>query len=103
MTLTELLASHNIVPRCDSECGDGWVSLVERVILNLSDGCTVSQVKNKFGTLRVCLDNPAGLDLANVNAAEIQSVVTCEKCGARGLLRNLRYLQTLCDGCEAAL
>jgi hypothetical protein len=55
------------------------------------------QVKEKFGTL--CFYYHGGDDKVDgmVRMAESMSAVTCETCGAPGVLRGGGWLQTLCD------
>lgn len=62
-----------------------------------AEGCDydVTQVKEKFGTLRFYCN---GTDIMHdcVAHAEQQSSHTCEECGAYGTLRRGGWLKTLC-------
>lgn len=78
----------------------GWRGIVEALCDKLAlTGCTVSQVKEKFGGLRVYLDNGTDAALAAVRDAEAQAARTCERCGADGAKRSGSWLRTLCEGC----
>ena len=89
------------------ECGSGWDSLIEPLIRKAAEiGVTVTQVKEKYGSLRFYWDPPADDDLTNneigefedmVSAAETRSRHVCEMCGERGmLLTKNRWYKTLC-------
>jgi hypothetical protein len=57
----------------------------------------VAQIKEKFGGLRFYVygEHSEEVDQAIANA-EAACSVTCETCGAPGLIRNLRWRKTLC-------
>jgi len=55
------------------------------------------QVKEKFGTLRFYYHGGDDRIEGMVRMAESMSSVTCEECGAPGVLRGGGWLQTLCD------
>jgi hypothetical protein len=57
----------------------------------------ISQVKEKFGTLRIYADYITDYQHGAINMAENMSAVTCEVCGDRGTLRGGGWLRTLCD------
>lgn len=88
------------------ECGDGWfnflVSLFNKIELeliksNLQGECYATQVKEKFGGLRVykSTGNDKIYDL--IHEAERESYTICEMCGQPGKLWNKGWLSTLCD------
>lgn len=58
-----------------------------------------SQVKEKFGTLRMYLDWSTDEMEDIVDEAEAKSAVTCANCGHVGQLRGGGWLLTLCDKC----
>jgi hypothetical protein len=78
------------------ECGDGWYNLLDSLFFFLEyenkngsedNPITLTQVKEKFGTLRVYyiggrLESSAVDSM--INLAERLSGVTCEECGAPG-------------------
>jgi len=99
------------------ECGDGWVALIDR----LSGACEkeiealiaqgvpkegwprVAQIKEKLGGLRFYVNGPLSHDLREqiLQTENIESLRTCERCGAPGKLRDGRLHRTCCDGCDA--
>lgn len=93
------------------ECGKGWWPMIEKVASAIDSfnaahpdsPVEVSQIKQKFGGLRIyCYNAPEDIrqliDLA-VNA----SWHTCEKCGSiTGVTTNLEgYRLTLCPECRS--
>ena len=85
------------------EHGDGWANLIRAMCSSLSgqEGVTFSQIKEKFGTLRVYRNGPGG-DFADgvIRMAEDMSRYVCEVCGNPGKTRGKGWLSTLCDRCE---
>lgn len=101
------------------ECGDGWFALIDR----LSRACEneiatlvaqgvpkegwprIAQIKEKFGGLRFYVRGPLSEDLrAQILQAEnIESLCTCECCGAPGRPREGPWLRSYCDNCVANL
>ena len=94
-------------------CGKGWWPMIEKVasaidsfnVANPENPIEVSQIKQKFGGLRIyCYNAPEDIrqliDLA-VNA----SWHTCEKCGSTtGVNTNLEgYRLTLCPDCRKGI
>lgn len=59
-----------------------------------------AQVKEKFGTLRFYMDYGTEEMWALAEQAEKESEITCEDCGAYGILRSGGWIRTLCDDCE---
>lgn len=58
---------------------------------------TVTQVKEKFGTLRFYYDGGDDVISGMVGFAEALSACTCEQCGAPGVRRGGGWIRTLCD------
>jgi hypothetical protein len=58
---------------------------------------TISQVKEKFGSLRFYMDNATTEQYAYVEFAEAMSYKTCEICGSPGQARNNGWVKVLCD------
>lgn len=89
------------------QCGDGWLSLIEKLSEALSaiDGVEYSQIKEKLGVLQVSLDFDESIPssireqcLHVVGMHEMLSCNVCEKCGADGIRRtDLSWISTLCD------
>jgi hypothetical protein len=82
------------------ECGPGWAGLVGRLLDDMATivrptgrKLEISQVKEKFGTLRCYWSGPFdGEDhdriCEAVELAEFRSECTCEQCGAPGSMRD---------------
>jgi hypothetical protein len=57
----------------------------------------ISQVKEKFGTLRIYADYVTDYQSGIITMAECLSAATCEVCGSPGALRDGNWIRTLCD------
>lgn len=89
------------------ECGDGWYGLISSLCTIIQahvdhTGITqpvLTQIKEKFGELRVyCKKSDAYIDGA-ICLAESMSSTLCEICGERAEIRNLNgWSKTLCQG-----
>ena len=89
---------------CGCYIGDGWVPLVTLALEGLSayPGVEILQIKEKLGGLRLYVGAaPVEAD-GLIEAAERAASVTCESCGAGGVLcHNSRgWLRTLCPACQ---
>lgn len=67
-----------------------------RFILRVDYGFGVSQVKEKYGTLRFYCSSTDRIDQL-VNLAERCSALTCETCGKYGKMRGHSWLYVACD------
>lgn len=96
------------------EIEDGWEPIVRRLAKKLEPIARDSdlravQVKEKNGSLRFYVEYGAlpadvlGNVLAAIEEAREQSTRTCELCGADGVLRGERRVQTLCTPCAGRL
>lgn len=80
--------------------GPGWATLVNTIfdkVQTYTPGIIISQVKEKYGGLRVYCESyneEFNMFLIEVEKA---SFFVCEKCGATGKLRGGSWYQTLCD------
>ncbi|MFK4381033.1 hypothetical protein [Bradyrhizobium sp. USDA 223] len=91
------------------ECDAGWRDLLDRLCVRIAgivqaDGGAFrfSQIKEKYGTLRVSWDGrlPPDADAQvekAIGLAEARSAVTCEVCGEEGRLRDGAWLTTRCE------
>lgn len=83
----------------------GWRDVVRATVAGVERfGGEISQVKEKFGALRIYHH---GGDNANIHklvgAAEYLSRFICENCGRPGELRSSRpWIRTFCDACDEA-
>jgi len=98
------------------ECDSGWFELIFELSINLETLALklietgvkpdklpkVSQVKEKFGTLRYYVKNTSTQIEELIRVAEHKSSQTCEECGHPGALKLLDgwWYKTLCTKCE---
>jgi hypothetical protein len=59
-----------------------------------------TQIKEKYGTLRVYYSGGDDFCQGVIDMAESMSSVTCEDCGVPGKAREGGWIRTLCDDCE---
>ena len=89
------------------ECGEGWHNLIlklseklEALILQLPEvaraGVYVTQVKEKYGTLRFYMSTETDEMSDAIRFAEAESEVTCEICGKPGRTEGESWLSTVC-------
>ncbi len=83
------------------ECGSGWYDLIDHMMQEISDlkieGFYFTQIKEKFGTLRVytsVYDERVEGILAKY---EQLSSTTCEVCGKFGTINDGGWLSVRCD------
>ena len=91
--------------------GDGWFNLVNSIcdiIKNhldqypeeIRNQAYVTQIKEKFGTLRFYMNHEDDFMSGVIALAEYWSGSICEDCGAKGVTRNVfGWMRTLCDKC----
>ena len=96
------------------ECRDGWFDLLwelsekleaEIVAIEERNSSTDSkvkvpsavQVKEKMGTLRFYMSAETDAIRGAIKEAQERSEITCEVCGAPGVLRGERWVYTLCE------
>jgi hypothetical protein len=93
-------------PMFGFECGDGWAALLEPPIKYIheynvekpeEDRISISQIKEKFGTLRFYIHGHDDTLDKLINEAENKSEITCENCGEEGKLRGRGWYYTACD------
>jgi hypothetical protein len=88
--------------------GDGWFDIVWKLCEDLEpllvaaeagQPFEVLQVKQKFGSLRFYVSHRHRTDaiLQRIQAAEVESLHTCEECGKPGTLRTIGWIRTMCD------
>jgi hypothetical protein len=81
-------------------CGEGWYNILDKAfskLMLLENKPTIVQVKEKFGTLRIYMDNSSDEAYKIVSEAEKESEVTCEICGKPGTTNDHGWLSTLCN------
>lgn len=95
------------------EVGDGWFTLLNKLILNLKqldlpEDFKVLQVKEKFGGLRFYISGGNDAIYALIDDAGEQSYKICENCGEAGAPNGPSnkdedyggWITTLCDTCR---
>jgi hypothetical protein len=81
--------------------GDGWSVLVADAFANLRNEAYITDIKEKYGTLRINLIGADDELYDKIEALEEQSSHICEVCGGSGETRTDRgWLKTLCDCCN---
>jgi hypothetical protein len=80
----------------------GWDKLINPIIEAAKENeVRVVQVKEKFGGLRIYLDNAPYWLYDMTDLVERLSYHICERCGEEGKLRTNRvWLKTLCEECN---
>ena len=92
------------------ECGDGWFNIINQLCQNIQHHIdwknkdkevvaqvVVSQVKEKYGTLRFYYSGGDDTIDGMVSMAESMSGVTCEECGNIGESNNGGWIKVLCE------
>jgi len=82
------------------ECGAGWADLIIAtcdILSHTPEPPTLTDVKEKFGTLRIYSRSVQSMDDQIIDAAETLSGRICERCGAPGERRPGGWISTLCD------
>ena len=88
-------------------CGEGWYPLIEELLDKIQDivdkngyDFQVTQIKEKYGTLRVYMSAETNEISDLIQEYEQKSAKTCEVCGKEGTLRNDGgWYVTRCDEC----
>ena len=93
------------------ECGEGWYYLLHQLFSavehyiehyipqELQEGIYLAQCKEKFGTLRVYMEQSIPFIDGAIALAELMSGKICEDCGAIGQRRSGGWIRTLCNNC----
>ena len=92
------------------ECGDGWFNIINQLCQNIQHHIdwknkekevvaqvVVSQLKEKYGTLRFYYSGGDDTIDGMVSMAESMSGVTCEECGNIGESNNGGWIKVLCE------
>jgi len=109
-----LVGTKSVSPFTDwgIECGIGWRSLLDDLLNTLEaqigdeperdrPTCRITQIKQKFGTLRVYMSRATEEMHESIARAEVASAKICESCGWPGSLdRKKRYLRVECNDPE---
>ncbi len=89
------------------ECEDGWFELIKELSQKINDiivaknlDCYVSQVKEKFGTLRYYMSSETDEISDLITQYENKSRETCESCGKPGKLNEGSWYKVRCGDCK---
>ena len=85
------------------ECGDGWYAIVAEVCRAVDDSeetVVWTQIKEKYGGLRMYHFGGSDFVEGVVRMAEHMSYRTCERCGHPGSPNKSGWIMTLCDSCR---
>lgn len=99
------------IPDHFNSVGPGWRQILEKLhreLMEIFPDYQIGQVKEKFGGLRVYINNyPENGEVRNsifeaIAAAEDGSFIICERCGSTNSVdtRGPGWIKTLCDGCR---
>ena len=101
------LPNGSVIAQRGIECSDGWYGLIDKTLSEIegrrvsvdSSPPAITQIKEKFGLLRVYTmpsDEPIR---AILDAAEQASATCCEQCGREGKLVATPFSQVRCENC----
>ena len=105
MTYEQLIYDQFPFVQCPLECG--WHELIYRAMVEISDlyednvdKISISQIKEKYGTLRIYVST-SNKELDDIiEKYEHLSKRTCEICGAEGkMLRDEYWIMVRCEDC----
>ena len=101
--------SNSVIAHRGIECGDGWYELVDATLTAIETHCAsmgsslpaITQIKEKFGLLRIYFAPWDEAIRSILDSAEQKSAAVCERCGRPGRLARSPYLHVTC-GCDHA-
>lgn len=89
---------------CGAWCPEGWVDIVKEALKNakaLDPNLKVTQIKEKFGGLRLYVDSDDPMVNRIVADTEKKSMKVCQKCSAPGEHQTVRgWYVTMCETCK---
>lgn len=80
----------------------GWRKIVDQLMEDLSKSNwnrEIVQIKEKFGELRVYVNDTSNEVYDRITAASFESLRTCQECGEPGSQRTIGWIRVLCDSC----
>ena len=81
--------------------GKGWSNIINRLYDAKPKNVQVTQVKEKYGTLRFYVSSAPEWYFDLIDYYEEKSGIICEQCGELGKMREDRgWVLTLCDDCD---
>lgn len=92
-------------------CGEGWHPLIvdtlgkiQKIVDEKGLDIQVTEIKEKYGELRIYLDGYTDEIQAIIAAAECKSIRTCEVCGEEGKQHIVKgWIYTRCNSCYEKL
>jgi hypothetical protein len=81
--------------------GPGWGSILTRLYAQLPQKVIVTQVKEKYGSLRFYVGSASELVFRKIQKAEKESETTCEVCGKPGTIITEGWWKCRCPECDA--
>lgn len=90
------------------ECGPGWYKIIEKLCADICaiierdklQDVYVTQIKEKYGTLRFYLNTETNEMSELVGKAAAESSITCEECGQPGKIIGNKWLMVRCENCK---
>lgn len=106
--IIQCMEKNNDILNCGIECDGGWIKILDPLFGSIRnhikfakiENFKITQVKEKFGTLRVYTSNSDEYINGLLDMAENMSEITCECCGKDGKTRTDGWFRTLCDDCN---
>ena len=86
--------------QCKRCVGPGWAGLIDEIYAALPVDAHISDVKEKYGSLRFYVDGVSEEVYDIIDKCELRSYIICEVCGKPGRVRKGGWIKTLCDGCD---
>ena len=98
------LPKRSVVAHRGIECGDGWYDLIDDTLSRIEQHCAtngsglpaITQIKEKFGSLRIYLTPTTDAFMSILTAAERKSATICEQCGRPGTLVSAPFPHATC-------
>jgi hypothetical protein len=104
MSLDQLITAHpELFKQVKAlECHDGWIPLIKQLceeieLLKGEIDVHFTQIKEKWGLLRIYVNSAPDEIYKLLNSYEIKSGTICEVCGEPGIRRKGGWISTLCD------
>jgi hypothetical protein len=89
---------HSTNNKCDSLKREEQIELHQKELDEIAENMPmVAQIKEKFGTLRLYMDNCKPFDSGVIQMAEEMSAHICEVCGCAGETFTVGWHKTLCN------
>ena len=82
--------------------GPGWGDILRRLYAKLPKSTYVTQVKEKYGSLRFYIGSGSNRTFDLIDAAERESETTCEACGSPGTIIEEGWYKCRCPECRTA-